>query len=350
MTRLFSTDGRLWGTHILLVAMLFASCVRAMANEYYEVGKNDAVYLAWTQDSGGHLQGQVEIATMVSNGSTKLRTTNAAFSGTRSGSDVSLTFGLLSAFGSATWTGHVGWNTLSLVIPTGDVPQRGSLSAGSFDDFQSAVRKMQDRVAMNQAHLALFNASTEAAGHLSKGANLINRGLKQLEELFPKQPASDSLKARYARQWEAMQAAWQKEQDAAAVVPMTCYQKSQVSFQSAQVSYQLAQFDYLDAQVSYAHDHFDNAKQDVLDGIAELGRWAPIFNSRARAYATAVGKKFSYNAVAALAPTISRARESLAYYAERWSSLTAYVSDFDQRAKEQNADAQAFPQTISCTE
>lgn len=140
---------------IAIVAATFLVCYgTAMASEYYAVGKYEAVYLAWTQDAEGHLQGQVEIVSVDSTQSTELKTKSAAFTGIRSGSDVSLSFGILTAFGGTTWTGHVGWNELSLILPTNGAPQQFVLRAGSFAQFQEAANKLQGGVAANQQRAA----------------------------------------------------------------------------------------------------------------------------------------------------------------------------------------------------
>lgn len=334
----------------LTTALFVASCAGAFASEYYDVGQNYAVYLAWTQDSADHLQGQVEIISMDSSNSTQLQTKNAAFTGTRSGSDVSLTFGMFTAFGGTTWTGHIGWGMLTLIIPTNSGVQRVTLHSGSFDQFQAAVARMQGNVSVNQNRVAMYNAMSEAADNVKNGVDLMSRGLATLRAMLPVDPKPGSLRTKFADEWQKMRAVWGKEQREAQVTPMTCYQKGQVEYQSGQVDYELGQFEYLDGQVESVGREYADAFRDVMQGIGDIENWGPAYNARARAYYTSIGGSYNHNVVAALTPSILSAQKSLKVFSARWRSFQAYYSGYDRRAKQQDEAAKAFAESISCND
>ncbi len=90
----------------------------ASAEQYVGGNRTEAVYIAWTADDNGHLQGQVQVISLNQSNPSKTNATNASFAGNRSGSNVSLVFPMLSAFGGSTWTGRIGGQALSLDIPT----------------------------------------------------------------------------------------------------------------------------------------------------------------------------------------------------------------------------------------
>lgn len=340
--------GMLWRVLALTAVTFGTACAGAFANEYYDVGSNYALYLAWTQDGSGHLQGQVEIIGMDSSNSTQLQTKNAAFSGTRNGSDVSLTFGMLTAFGGTTWTGHIGWGTLTLMIPTNSGMQRFTLHSGSFDQFQAAVSRIQGSVTQNQTRLAMYNAMNEASNHVSDGMQSINSGLARLRAMFTPSPTG-GLRAKYSNEWQKMQAAWSKEQKDAQVAPMTCYQKSQVTYDASGVNYELSEFTYLDSEVTSAKWDYDSAYNSVRNGISELLQWAPTFDTRARTYSGMMGQSYSHSATLATGPTIASARKSLQIFNDKWASFKTYVYGYDTRAKQLNEKAQAFPESIACS-
>jgi hypothetical protein len=341
------TIGRATFLVVVLTGFAFA---RAAAAEYYVVDPNAAVYIAWTEDTTGHLQGQVDIVSMATSASTQLSTSNASFTGTRSGSDVSLTFGTFSRFSGATWTGHTGWNTLTLIIPTSGTPQQLTLHAGSFANFQAAVSNMQGSASTNQEHQNLLNAVQEATNHVVHAGQAMDEGLAALRTLLPIAPTSNNaLRLVYPAQWKKMQAAWAHEQAVGAVTPTTCYQKSNVEYAASQVSYELSSFNYLDARYHGIEGEYNGAVNKVNGAITELSEWAPVLDDRARAYKNAMGQTYSRSAAALVGPPIANARKSLSIFADRWEKITETVDDYDQRAKQQNEDARQFANAIDCS-
>ncbi len=340
-------------TCAVLALLLFgAFALRVMADEYYEASANEAVYVAWTQDGTGHLQGAVTVISLPSSGSTQIKTTNAAFTGTRSGSDISFTFGWTTAYGGTTWTGHIAWGKLTLVFPTNGVPGEITLIPGSFDQFRSAAAQLQGSAEVNQSHATLASAVTEAANNVDAGTTALASGLASLRAMFPKgptDPSSATLSTKYAQQWSDMQAAFRKEQDDGNVEPMTCYQKSQVQYDASGVQYQLASFQYLDVLVGAARRSYDGALGQVQSGMDTIQTWAPLYDDRARAYASATGGAYNRNIAALLAPQVSGAQKSLDYFSDRWTSFATLIVGYDRKAKQETDDAMAYANSIACS-
>jgi len=267
-----------------LAALLLTACRGgAPPTHYYAAGSDWAIYLAWTEDATGHLQGQVQVVGADPNDPARLKSTNASFTGTRNGEDISIAFPLLSAFGGATWTGSLKNNAISLVIPTTGLPSNPTLAAGSFEDFQSAAQAVQAKVnvaqqqqAQQQAIVAqqqaearaaaqqqfehdrqasiAYNEASEASSRMRDGYAEVRDSLNELANAVPATPGSNSLSSQYAAQWAKMQNVWEQELAAARVSPMTCYQKGQVSYVAGQVNYELGQMTYLDGQTKYQLD------------------------------------------------------------------------------------------------
>lgn len=340
----------LWRTGLLLLAILTASCTDARASEYYQVSQNEAVYIAWTQDSVGRLQGQVEVVAISSNTSVQLKTTNAAFNGTRSGPDVSLAFGMFSTYGGATWTGHVSGSTLTLIIPTNGVPQQLVLKAGSFNKFSAAISRMQDRVEVNQARLTLYKSMQDAFNHLKDGNGLITSGLASLNAMFPIAPPRTSLRTAYQQAWRRMQADWAEEQSEAQTVPLTCGQRGRIEYQSGKVNYVLGQFNYIDGQVRYLNSQYVGAVHKVTSGISELKDWAPVLDVRARAFFSSVGKQYNGNATALVGSTVKKASDSLRAFNARWLAFESDVRRYDRAAKQLDNKASAFATSLKCSD
>src|SRR5579862_3754604 len=210
-----------------LVALTLCGCsAPSPPTHFYAAGDGWAVYLAWTEDTTGHLQGQVQAIAADPADPAKLKSTNGAFTGTHNGSDISIAFPLLSNYLGATWTGTLKDNTLSLVIPTAGLPSNPTLVAGSFDDFQKAAQKVQKQVnvaqqqqaaaqaaAAQQAQLdqekaTAYSSAQEAQNNARDGFTEVRNALAALDREMPETPPRGGLRAQYAAEWAKMQRTW----------------------------------------------------------------------------------------------------------------------------------------------
>ncbi len=99
-------------------SFLFFPAATAVAGAEQFVGGDagSAVYLAWTADEAGHLQGQVQLVGLDPQSAARTRVTQASFSGSRRGADVSLAFPLLPRVRRLYVTGQVRRGVLTFDI------------------------------------------------------------------------------------------------------------------------------------------------------------------------------------------------------------------------------------------
>lgn len=361
--------------------LVLAGChASAPPTHYYAAGSDWALYLAWTEDATGHLQGQVQVIGADPNDPAKLRTLNGGFTGTRNGSDISIAFPLLSNYLGQTWTGTLAHNTLSLVIPTAGLPANPTLLAGSFADFEKAAKNVKTQVdiaqqqqaqqqaaiaqqqaaalaaAARQAELrqeiaAEYNGANDAASKVRQGYAELNTALSDLANALPEKPQSpNSLSLQYAATWTKMQDVWAAEQTAAQVTPMTCFQKGRVQFIAGQVQFVRGQIQYLNGQAQFLLNQVGQYFNAAHDGMNVISQWSPVLYQHAQSYAQLTGKPSPVSdPTAAVAALQKRTDASLNTYSDRIARIGDRYKSYDQAAAALNERASAFPASISCS-
>jgi predicted nucleic acid-binding Zn-ribbon protein len=160
-----------------LLAIALVSCARH-PNEYVGSSSNSAAYVAWTTDSNGHIQGQVQIAQIDATDPTKLLKENASFSGSESGSQLSIVFPLLSSFGGTTWTGSFGNGSLVVNYPNTDGSlSQLSLKYGGLDDYQRAAAAVGKIAFQNEQQRAEADAAAAQVEALRKATEDHDRAM-----------------------------------------------------------------------------------------------------------------------------------------------------------------------------
>lgn len=364
---------------ILLLLVLIGCHSSTPPTHYYAAGDGWAIYLAWTEDTTGHLQGQVQVIGKDPDDPAKLKSTNGAFTGTRNGSDISIAFPLVSNYLGATWTGTLKGDAISLVIPTNGLPANPTLQAGSFEDFQKAAQRVQAQVNVaqqekaaeqaavaqqqaaaqaaaeqqlrfNQEKAATYSAAVEAENHARDAFAEVRNALAQLDRELPASPSPGGLRSQYATEWSKMQGTWAEEQAAAQVTPMTCYRKSQIAYIGSQIAYENSEIKYLDAgskNVLYAIQSSLNAANEGLDAVSQ---WAPEYYQRAQAYSQLTGEPSNVTDPTSMLATFRKqTEESLNTDSNRVDTFEALVKNYDERADALQQRAQAFPESIACS-
>jgi hypothetical protein len=346
---------------------------------YFAAGDNWAIYLAWTEDTSGHLQGQIQVVKVDPNNGARLQTVNGGFTGTRNGRDISISFPILSNYVGQTWTGTLGNDSISLVIPTSGLPQNPTLQAGSFQDFQMAAQKVQAQVNIaaqeqaRQANLAEQQRETAAAAAQAKNehdraasvaydnandaANLlkgayaqVRSALAQLAASIPATPGPNTLSAKYEQTYDKMEQVWQKEQDLGETEPLTCYQRGQVQYLAGQVQYLRGQVQYLDGQVEYSLNQLQVVFNAANNGLDAIDKWAPALYQNAQAYSNLTGKP---NTISEPTETIrafrNRTEDSLTVYSQRLDHFRSIVKDYDDKAASLEQQANGYPASLHCS-
>jgi hypothetical protein len=364
----------------VLAALLVVACHSgAPPTHYYAAGDGWAIYLAWTEDTTGHLQGQVQVIAADPDDPAKLKSTNAPFTGTRNSSDISMSFPLVSSYLGATWTGTLKGETISLVIPTTGLPANPILADGSFEDFQKAAQKVQGKVNLaqqeqaqqraaiaqqqaaeqaaaaqqyrfNQEKNAAYNGLLEAQNHIRAAVAQVQIALTSLQRALPDTPSRAGLRSRYTAEWNKMQGTWAQEQAAAQVTPMTCYQRSRVAYIGSAVSYENSEIKYLDSESRNLVDSIQSSLDAASVGLDALSHWAPEHYRLAQTYS-----KLSNQPLDASDPTSDLAgfrkqsESSIEIFSKRLESFKKTIANFDDLAQELEDRGEAFPQTVSCS-
>jgi len=352
---------------LLFLSFMIGSCGVASAAQFVGSDASSAVYVAWTADSSGHLQGQIQCVSL-SAGGAQAKTTSAAFTGTQSGKDISLAFGLLSAFGGATWTGHLGWNTLTLDYSTSSGPAEMALRRGSFADFQRLVTALQgsaSRVAAAQALAATRAATTQAlARSVTEAANQINivnrelqSALSALSKEFPEPPpdvnTAGSFQYRYDRAYSKMNDDWSKEQTLGQRVPLTCYQKSQVAYVASTVSYDLSQIQYIDSNFRSFVSDVQGQIETISRGQEQLKALLPAYAARWKAWQQSANpanpKPVPLDVSSVLSETLRRTNAAQKHAMARLARAVQIAATYDNQATELEQKAKSYPDGLTCS-
>ena len=202
-------------TVAILAGLMFATCTVAQADQYVGGDRGSAMFVAWTSDSSGHLQGQVQTVAHDPNNPAKSQSANASFTGTRQGSEISLVFPLMSPFGGETWTGRVGWRSVTLDVPSSNgTPLEITLTAGSFADFQRRVSGLRYAAAQASTAQTLAKNMQDAQSQLEAEYEGLTSASACLRQAFPVPPppagSPNTFSGKYREAWDKMQADWQR--------------------------------------------------------------------------------------------------------------------------------------------
>lgn len=325
----------------------------ASAEQYVGGNRTEAVYIAWTADDNGHLQGQVQVISLNQSNPSKTNATNASFAGNRSGSNVSLVFPMLSAFGGSTWTGRIGGQALSLDIPTTNgTPTELVLAVGSFQDFQHRVISLQERAGTIGTTQSFAKAVQETALQIVNESNTLIAADKSLRHTFgtAQSPSTEeqSFNPQFAKAWAKMQEDWAREQKAGTVVPMTCYEKGHVQYAASSVAYDRDAIRYLSSSFASFEEGAKRNIETVVQGPAVARNLLAVLSRRARAWEQNTGKHFPegldmLSAQADKAATFAREVASV-----RLANDRNVVQDYERRATDLNKRAAQFFDSVTC--
>lgn len=329
----------------LLTPLIFVSCLGvARAAEYYGADNSNAVYIAWTE-SAGRLSGQMIFIHAETENRAKFQTDHSEIRGARSGSDVTLETTLW-----GTITGHIGWSSLSVVIPSPGVPVRITLHAGSFDDFQAVAQRLQSSVASARGRQDAYAGVVEAINNITDARSNVARALADINHLVPIQPEPGGLRLEYPDKYSAMEQAWHKEQVDASVQPMTCWQKNTVQWDSDSVAYELGSVQYLDASYANLNYQINSDAAAVRRGLAALSTWVSIYDQRASTYSNMIGQARPQSPSGQAQAFKRRSLATLSTLIERFATVTTTKDDYDQRSAELKREAKIFASEIRCSE
>lgn len=325
------------------------------------------MYIAWTSDREGHLQGQMQVTFIDQNDPTKLTNHNVGFTGTRDGNEISIAFPMLSAFGGSTWTGQVSPGSLILSYPEqGGGMGQMTLKYGSTADFQQAASKLRKTVAATQAQRAralaeaqrsreLVSAASSTAEEIRSTEASLNGAIGALQRQFRNPPPTINTPNSYLYKYNQLEIAvvqaWNKEQEDAQVVPFTCYQKSKVAYDASQVAYILSEFSYLDNQ-------WENIRQQTRSALGVIRGSVSRLENLYPTYAQQLQQMCANNGAAPCSPYVwqerlanwqSNARAEVNYVNKRLADDVSLFGGYSARARALNQKANSFPDRLHCS-
>lgn len=164
---------------------------------------SEVATISWTDDGSGHLTGSLQTATPNSAGTGELLTSvSVPFTGTLHADQISVVVGgQLGA--TATWTGALSGDTVTLTIPQADGTLAPAIfSRGTVADYNAAVSKFQEQVTQSRsaaaaaaASAARDAASAEAAAALAAVGDRASAAVDALEAGIAAPPSFDAFTA-----------------------------------------------------------------------------------------------------------------------------------------------------------
>ncbi len=363
----------------IALLVLLAACSGSPPTHYYAAGNGWAIYLAWTEDTTGHLQGQIQAVAADPNDPAKLKTVNGGFTGTRNGRDISISFPLISSYLGQTWTGTLKNNTISLVIPTSGLPSNPTLVAGSFHDFRKAAQEVQAQVNVaqqeqarqaaidqqqreaaaeaaqaqfqhNQEVSAAYNQAQSAAQRVKDYYAEVRNSLAELDRYLPEKPAPGGTREQYAAKWAAERQIWGKEKAQAQVTPMTCYHKDEIIYTSNEVVYANNEIKYVDNEARSLLNNVQQAVNQANEGLDGVEQWGTAYYQNAQRYSALSGRPAGVTDPTAALSRFKKATEAqLSTFASRITGFQREISSYDKRGDDLQRKAQSFANALECS-
>jgi hypothetical protein len=147
-----------------------------------------------------------------------------------------------------------------------------------------------------------------------------------------------------------MERTWDEEQSAAQVIPMTCFQKSRVSYIGSEVAYEDSEMRYLDSESSNLLYSLRSNLNAANQGLTAVNQWAPEYYHRAEAYSQLSGQPSNVTDPSGMLPAFNKQTEdAMTMYSKRVESFESTVNKFDDSAQALQEHAQSFPESIACS-
>ena len=223
----------------------------------------------------------------------------------------------------------------SAVPPTNQSQQL----TGSGVPEQQPQQQLAGPTAPNSAELTA--AANEAVNELAVLSRSVNADLESINRLMTSDSGPTKIRSEYAAASSKMSEYWDKEEQAAAVTPMTCYQKSQVQYISTQVAYELSQIKYVDSEVTYV---VQSAKPEVSETERDLSNYlksASLFDQRFGA-STSSGPDISASSLQ------GRVNAETSTTIAQLNALMQTKASYDKEGTDLTAKAKTFSDSLSC--
>jgi hypothetical protein len=315
--------------------------VTAKPDGYLAATPTTVAFIQFTEDSSSHLAGSWQAVAVDSD--QQITSVNMGFTGSRNGSQITLTF---SALGYATnIIGTVSGDTLTLQGPD---PNTGYIApivfhGASIEQYNEAVALLRRHVAATVTQMALDQAVTNANSQLSHDLSNLS---SDIHTLAANSDFQDALSA-YATDWKQMQEDYQQEQsDYRNGCGTNGYNASLVSYDASVVAYDLSSIQYHDGTLSYDQNNMSNALSSVQGDIQTVQtEWQNLMAAVSADKRGHVSAQFTQGDVDS---ATSNAQDQIKTSNKALSDAQGSATTYDKEAAQMNTDAQNLSNSLHC--
>ena len=192
---------------------------------------------------------------------------------------------------------------------------------------------------------------TEAAEDLNYSSRSIEAAFHRINVSMSNLSSGPAaLKTKYEATWTKMQNLWAKEQTAAAVAPMTCYQKADAKYIASDISYELSNIKYYDTDVTFLRHSVDSDLAEVSKELSSYSTWAPIYDQRYMAYNNHVnGHSVSPGMAKRASSKRSMVAAQIAAVRTAILALQEVATTYDREGADLTAKAKSLSDAIVCS-
>jgi hypothetical protein len=300
----------------------------------YLLTEQDRVeFIQWIE-ANGQLSGQIQTVYLADSSTFNVLTQNFPFTGTRSGSSVSLSVDQ-GGHSSVTWTGALAGGTLTLVSPsTSGLLQTTAFRQATVEEYNQATIAFKNAVAARAAVVAADNALSAALGTLRTDAATLATDTR----------FADATKG-FDPDWAAIQAALKSEQDAGQQ-PFDCGRLSDVQTNRATVKQTLTRLQSDDTDLTTAARRvatdIDTVKTDVATVQADLKTLQTASQNPVAAQVTV------HNSADAVAGLVSAAQSQIDTSQTAMQSAQSQYGSYLSKAQAIDSQADQLATSLSC--
>ena len=350
---------------LILMSLLFTSCglPGSAPNSFLSTSNTYVAFIQWT-NKNGQLSGQLEEVSLSSNSSLQTQQTHAAFTGTLTGSQISLNFGSFLGIPEII-TGTFDGNTLTLTLPQ----QNGQLSSIVFDpasinDYNKAVSAFENTTAQQatnatatvqtqetqaqnqQATATALQSQQQAVANANNALSAAFSNLQSDTSSLSNDTNFKNVLQGYANDWQQMQKDYQQEQTDASngCANDNQYTVADDSYTVADDLYSIQDDDYSFSDVKTPIDSdIQRIQQDIQ---AVQSDWKQLQSSAASNTTGVPAPAFSSNDVNS---AIQAAQNQIASSQSTIKNAQTQATNYDNEAKKLKQQADAIVANMHCS-
>jgi hypothetical protein len=324
-------------------SIIFFQRLTAMPDGYLGGNATGVAFVQFAEDANSHLTGSWQVVEV--NSDQRITSENVAFTGTRNGSHLTLTFSALDI--STTITGTLTGDTLTFQDPD---PNTGYIitavfHGASIEQYNEAVAVLRRHVAATVTQLALDQAVTNANDQLSHDLSNLS---SDNQALAAHSDFSDALST-YAKVWTQMQKDYQQEKSDYANGcggPNGWFNEAVVASDANMVASDLSNIQYDDSALRDGQESVNTALSSVQNDLQSVQTaWQNVQAAVSADKKGHVSEQFTQHDVDSV---IAAANSQIMVSRKALSDAQSSASTYDKEATHMNTDAQNLSNSLHC--